>query len=545
MTSSGEESLSILMYFGAARRVNDSYRAADAGFLEQQYERNLARTRILAQRRFFRSVAEKTKKQIPAGCGIICAGGSAARPRRPLNPERRMYLDMTKPAVLRTFLLAFCFCAFFSQGYSQNDPNAQYILFQKDELRAGFKEIEVPIEVGVWKLQYNLQPETPIDEKLAWQILTPSGAPLSLSDPNISVSETRENRQILIWDPRPGLWKIRLTGAGGYSLTTTAQGELHICCLQLWGRNGVFGADRLPLAPGQRLQGQVYVSGFNIESIRFDMVNEQGEILAPLKFRQSDYSNPNNFTLLIDPPKIPFRALARGRDTYGKNFQRVFYPLFNPKPADPTTARTEGATSGQPITMPPEWNQTMVEGDYKIVRAQVLKWEDENLQTEQGAPIGIRLKYSMEFPADGSYSPQPQVYPERLAAGYTGALIMRVIRGTVAPLPEGLQNQTQFFLGARAQFKAGVVYQFTVDVVPGYAAFNPQKESFCLALKSYGLPNARERFNREIMSEDRLRYRVSFAGTNLDGRTPVYTENSYTPANWYRGLLKLGAVECP
>jgi hypothetical protein len=456
---------------------------------------------------------------------------------------------MINPAALKTILFSLAICvwlsSFGSQAYAQNDANAQYILLEKNGVSEGSREIEAAVEVGVWKLQFNLMIDGPKAESLQWQILSPSGAPLKLTDPNIAVTESRESRQILIWDPRPGLWKIRLNGAGRYSLTATAQGELHICCLQLWGRNGVFGADRLQFGEGQRLQGQVYASGFNIDVIRFDLIDEQGEVLSPLKFRQSDFSNPNQFTLLINPPKTPFRVMARGRDTYGKNFRRVFYPLFSPRPPEAASPRTESSIGGSPAALPPEWNQTTVEGEYKIVRAQVVKWEDEMLLSKQGAPIGLRIKYSIEFPADGSYSPQPQVYPERLAAGYTGALIMRVIRGSVQPVPDGLQNPTQFFLGARAQFKAGITYQFSVDVVPGYAAFDPQKDRFCLAVKSYGPPTARERFTREIMSEDRLRYRLSFAGTNLDGRTPILTENSYIPALWYRGFVKEGAAECP
>ena len=40
---------------------------------------------------------------------------------------------------------------------AQDDPNAQYVLIQSGELAAQVREIEAPVEVGVWKLQFNLQ----------------------------------------------------------------------------------------------------------------------------------------------------------------------------------------------------------------------------------------------------------------------------------------------------------------------------------------------------------------------------------------------------
>ncbi|MGH9845196.1 MAG: hypothetical protein ACREEM_41295, partial [Blastocatellia bacterium] len=380
-----------------------------------------------------------------------------------------------------------------------------------------------------------------------WTILTPSGKPMTLTDPNVAVNEAGDRRTISLWDPRPGLWKIRLSGKGKYTLTATAQGELYICCIQIWGRNGVFGMDRYQPARGARQQAQVYASGFNIETIRFDLVNEQGAILAPLKFRQSDYSNPYNFTLLLEAPDQPFRVMARGRDLNGKPYQRIFPWLIRPQSPEALNAQNEAAAGiPQPIvTMPQEWNQATVEGEFKLVRARIASWKDEMLVSEKGNPIGIRLRYAIRFPADGSYSPQPQLYPERITSGYTGALGMRILRGTVEPMLEGLQNPTQFFFGARANFRGDTLYNFTVDLVPNYATFDEQKKSFCLTTKTYSQPGLRERFDREVTSELKVRYRLSFSGADLDGRTPTLTENAYVPNRWYLGFGREGAGECP
>ena len=425
---------------------------------------------------------------------------------------------------------------------AQEDPNAQYVLLQAGELGGVAREIEAPVEVGVLRLQFTLQ----AGEGLAWTILSPSGRPLVLTDPNVSVAEGSVRRTISVWDPRPGMWRIRLAGAGRFALSTTVQGELYICCAQFWGRGGIYGMDRLQPVRGSRHQAQAYASGFNIETIEFDLVNDEGARIGPLRFRQGDFSNPYNFTLLLETPDRPFRIRARGRDLSGKPYQRLFPWLIHPQAPDAVPPASESAPgTAQQWVLPQEWNKEAVEGEFRIVRAQILSWSDQVLTTEKGNPIGIRLKYAVRFPVSGSYSPQPQVYPERIGYGYTGALQMRVQRGAVEPAPEGLGNPTQLFFGSRATFRADTVYNFTVDLVPNYVVFNEQQKNFCMMAKSYTQQGLRERFDREVQSEARYRYRIAFTGTDLDGRTPTLTENLYVPRMWHQGLLREGAGECP
>jgi hypothetical protein len=452
-----------------------------------------------------------------------------------------------------------------SAACAQDDPNAQYILIQSDELAGQVREIEVPVEVGVWKLQFNLQ----FTGDVSWTIVTPSDRPLAQDMPNLAISSGKEGatekRSILLWDPRPGKWKIRLSGSGGFTTSVTTQGELHVCCIQFFGRAGVFSMDRYQPVRGARQHAQIHTSSYNIDTIEFRLIDEQGELIAPIKFRQSDYSIPYNFTLLLDTPDRPFRVAARGRDASGKSFQRVIGWLIRPQASDPinagaiagTNPRTEGAQAQEENQAqgwaPQEWNQNVVEGEYKVIRAQIVSWSDEPLLTEKGNPIGIRLKYSVRFPVDGSYSPFPSLYPDRASRGFTGALGMRVHKGSVEPEPDGAQKSSQWLFGGRGTFKAGVVYNFSVDLIPNYVFFNEQKGSFCLQTKAYiqsggpagpaGHPGLRERFEREVMSDIKIRYRISISGIDLDGQ-PVLTERTYAPNAWYQSYRREGAVDC-
>jgi hypothetical protein len=239
-------------------------------------------------------------------------------------------------------------------------------------------------------------------------------------------------------------------------------------------------------------------------------------------------------------------VLARGRDTSGKVFQRVFQWLIRPLAVETSSPQSENSSivpfNNQSLQ---DLSRTAQTGEQKIIRVQVVKWSDEDLRSDKGQPIGIRLKYSVQVPIEGDYAPMPQLYPERIGYGYTGALSMRTHKGSIEPAPEGASDPNQIVFGARARFKPNIIYNFTVDLVPNYSTYNDQKKSFCLQRRPYSQQGLKERFEREVMSELKLRFRFSVSGSDLDGRQPTLTHNLYIPNAWYQGFLKEGAMDCP
>jgi hypothetical protein len=418
-------------------------------------------------------------------------------------------------------------------GASQEDPNAQYILLVSGVVAGAAREFEAPVESKVIRLQFTVQ----LDGEAAFTLLGPSGRPLTLSQPNISEVTQPGRRVITIYDPKPGQWRVRLSGNGGFAVSVTAQSELYLCCLQFLNSSGRGRGPRPALegsGAGDPQLAQVAVPGFEIETIDFKLVAEDGAVLDAVRFRQNDYSNTYNFTILIAPPARPFRLMVRGTDATGQAYQRVWPRLFPPQAVGPHTGLT-----GAPAL--PATGPEMIEGEHRIVRAEVLSVQEVPLLSEKGNPIGIRLHYEIRFPKDGYYSPFAQLFPDRPTASYTGALSLRAIKSRVEPEPEGAPTAGQFL--GRASYKRDLIYRFTIDLVPNYLLFNEQKRTFCLANKVYGHPSP-ERFEREIKSEARIRYRISIAGTDYDSRKQVFTENSYVPHTWYTSFLKEGAHEC-
>ncbi len=426
--------------------------------------------------------------------------------------------------------------------YAQDDPNAQYLALVTQSLNDETRDIPVTVEATTLRLFFSVQS----NDALTWELIAPPGRTFNAKAGNVLITDTTKDttnkKVIAIWDPRPGEWQVRLKGKGTFTLTASAQSELYGCCLNLLGRNAV-PTERSPIAIGSRPQATVYLSGNNAETVNFQLINERGEVIAPVAFRQNDFSNPYNFFLQWEMPNQPSRVRAIGRSIHGLPYQRVYPNVFQPQT---NASIAENAPPVVAPTVAPANDGLMpyVQGEFRIVRAEVVKYRDEQLLSAQGNPIGVRFTYTMVFPRAGVYLPQPNLYPERITSGYTGALSLRLARSTVAPLPENADQPNQILFNGRARYQSNVPYTFTVDLVPNFAMWREDKKDYCLMTRSYNGPGLKERFERELNGDERLRYRLTIGGTDLDGRQSNMTEKGYSPRLWLQSFTKENVGEC-
>lgn len=444
---------------------------------------------------------------------------------------------------LPTFLLLFCLYLGTSglaqtSGLSQawpDEPNAQYILFGSGTLDGNQREYEVPVEAKTFRLQFWAR----VTGDVTLEVIGPLGNPQPLADPNVGSTMSRERQQIVVFDPKPGKWRIRLRGKGSFTAAVSTQSELHVCCISLISPPVPQSHPLPPLVQLKtRLQAmQASIAGFEVLSVEFHLIDENDRIIKPIRLRQNDFSNPYLLIMLVEAPSQPFRVMARGLDQTGYMFQRVFPTLFQSVQDEATTT---GATR-EPLLL--DLMQNAEAGPYQVIRTPVVDQSDEPLLSESGLAIGVRLKFSLRFPREGFYTPLPQVYPERISFGYTGALSLKVHHIEIAPVPEGPQAPIAGRYLTRASYKANQLYRFTVDLIPNYAQYHEQKQTFCIMSKAFSY-GSRERFLSEVTSQSKVRFRVSIMGTDIDGRQPSTTEQSYIPNLWYSNFLKDGAIEC-
>lgn len=422
----------------------------------------------------------------------------------------------------------------------EDDLNAQYLTMVEDELSGGPREIPLMVESGALRLEVILEAGVGVQLTLH----NPSGRAVRLDEPNVLVNSGAGQRSILVWDPRPGSWAVRLEGSGGYRLRVISQGDLFVCCAQILTLNQVFALERSRLLAGSEQQVQIFASGYTIDSLDVQMIDQRAEPIGPVKFRQNDPSNLSGFTLLLEVPGRPFRLMVVGRDLTGKPFRRVLPPLFKPVngPARESGGNEAEQQAPNPRTIE-DLRRTATAGSRPITRTRIISWSDEPLLTGTGNQIGIRLRFRAAFPTDANYTPFPSLYPERISQGYTGALNLRVHNSSVSPQPAEVSGAA-WTLNTRARFSAGVEYEFVVDLVPSYALTSSDGGRFCLNYRPYTQPELINRFEKEISSQRRTRFRLNVSGSDLEGRMSALTEQTYIPDTWLRGLRQEGAVEC-
>lgn len=416
----------------------------------------------------------------------------------------------------------------------QDDSNAQHLAIVEDELAGQRREIQLAVETGALRLELVLEGA----EGVGMVLFNPTGGQVKLDEPNIVVSNATGRRSILLWDPRPGAWKVQLEGQGAFRFRAISQGDLFVCCAQIFTLNQVFALERSRLVPGSYQQVQIFASGYAIDSLDVQMIDQQGRQVAPVRFRQNDPSNISGFILLLEVPARPFRLMVEGRDLSGKPFRRVLAPLFSPVP---------GPGEGDQLAPNPQaiedLRRSTTSGPRQVIRTHIVSWSDEPLLTANGNQIGMRIRFNATFPVAASYTPYPSLYPDRIGQGYTGALNLRVLRSSVTPQPTGM-NGSVWTLNVRASFEAGREYSFVIDLVPSYALTTGNDEKFCLNYRPYSQPDLVNRFEKEISSRRRQRFRFSVSGSDFEARVTALTEQSYVPEVWRLGLQREGATEC-
>jgi len=169
-------------------------------------------------------------------------------------------------------------------------------------------------------------------------------------------------------------------------------------------------------------------------------------------------------------------------------------------------------------------------------RVEVLDVADEPLLSLQGKPLGIRMRYSVQFPRAGPYFPAPALTAtdERFQGRF-----MRIIRTETTPRPEQMRSDSSN-TGTHARYKANVTYRFVVDLVPGFVIISPDKTKSC-----FSFLNASER-NAVTTSDDATRFRVHIDGTDYGGYfggAPQFTKNVYNMRDFYQDAVANGAKD--
>ncbi len=297
-----------------------------------------------------------------------------------------------------------------------------------------------------------------------------------------------------------------------------------------------------------------------IATVRFEMLNQAGKLIQRLRLTKTSYRlSDGQYEGLINVPVQPFRVVVSGQDIHGRTFRRVHTHLFQPAehpPAPPlvpegfpeeykqkikqiletedekTKARFQAEDLGQP------------DGFLVMPRIEVSNVTYEPFLSQNGNPLGIRLKYEVSFSQHGTYSPSPLVFPAYENFDLRGAVEMKVINESVQPMPEVQHSQNRSDLlkyDIPAKYRGDVVYHFVADMIPGYVIQNAAKAKYCIYSRKFETsPKARSVWDTIQASELPIKYGVDIRNTRFYGQT----ENYYPQRTFYLNFVEEGAQDC-
>jgi hypothetical protein len=313
-----------------------------------------------------------------------------------------------------------------------------------------------------------------------------------------------------------------------------------------------------PAVAGREYYVEADVFGIeSVATIRFELVDVSGRSLHTITmWKAGDGADKDEFYGFIKVPDQPFRVVASGTSRSGAAFRSVLNRLFQPaangldeRPLVPPDIppnqrnRLQGIVDSYSREMQTRSAQTAAEhpdGVITLVRAVVSPIAYEPLNSAFGLPIGIRLHYSIQFPARQTIVAVPLVFPVYQPWAWRGAVEMKPLGGTISPAPQmaGVQSLQEVILyRAAATYAAGTTYTFTVDLVPDYIIQGVQTSRFCIYEQKV---TNRDVWSALIASEASVPYSLSISDTETAATIPTF----FPQRTFYETFKSSGAADC-
>lgn len=303
-----------------------------------------------------------------------------------------------------------------------------------------------------------------------------------------------------------------------------------------------------------------------VSTARFELIDQQGRTIQLLHFYKRD--NSLEFAEFFGSAKIPeqpFRVAVSGIGIDGEQYRRVFDRLFRPTrlaPAPPILPRKLSPREARKIADMLKQMETQAlarlaerarkdpEGIIVMPRIEISNVTHQSFASDRGNKLGMLLSYDMSFATDGDYAHSLQVFPFYEDDDMRGLIDMEVLSEEINPKPEPPSYATpQIYVdlktlvryGSEAWYKRGVVYHFTVKLVPNFVGENKDRTKFCVDEERFKTnPNSLQRWQKIKHDQGPIAYRIFMYPLAWGGET----EPSDPPKIYYDGFLKEGAVKC-
>lgn len=188
-------------------------------------------------------------------------------------------------------------------------------------IQSGLQEFVVPVDSSVDTVLFSMA----VQCLQTAEVVRPSGAP-AIGDDVTDLSNFRAQRMVIVRQPQPGNWKVRIAGSGIGAIVVQARSAIGIVQVD-FARDpgGSFGA--VPIAGVENVV-RIRMDG-DPADVRAQLVDGALQRVADLGLDAGDAGG--TFIARITPGAAPFRVQVTGRDREGRTVQRLSAPLLTPR----------------------------------------------------------------------------------------------------------------------------------------------------------------------------------------------------------------------
>lgn len=303
-----------------------------------------------------------------------------------------------------------------------------------------------------------------------------------------------------------------------------------------------------------------------VSTAKFELVDEGGNVIQLLHFFKQDNSiERGRFVGSVKIPGQPFRVAVSGMGIDGQPYRSIYERLFRPitgskappiLPLDFTPDETRQITAWltemdkQALAEVEKHASKYPDGVFVMPRVEISNMTYQSFLSEKGNKLGMLLSYDMRFSIDGDFAHSLQVFPNYEDYDRRSLIGMEVLSEEINPKPDPpsyatpdihVDLKTLVKYGSEAWYKAGVVYRFTVKLIPDFVGQNANKTTFCVDEQHYKNKVTSLRIWQKMkVDSSPVGYRIFLSGMSGGGDTEPFDP----PKVYYDGFLKEGAVKC-
>jgi hypothetical protein len=196
-------------------------------------------------------------------------------------------------------------------------------------LKDGIHEYAIPVDATVETIRFSVSLQC---LQIA-EIARPDGVLLQAADPAVEYDQFQAGRIVSVRQPAPGIWRVRVSGRGLFSLVVQGRSEVSLDAVEFVREAGRPGHEGLlpshePPKAGVPQMLRIAVSG-PVADVRARLVTSMFAELQPLSLRGvSQDDDQQEWVAVVTPPPGAFRVVVTGRDERGSVVQRVHAPLL-------------------------------------------------------------------------------------------------------------------------------------------------------------------------------------------------------------------------